>query len=232
MFGTIIIFFKHKNIKQVIGKSLSFASGVMLTVSILELIPSSVIGMRFYYRIIPSVILSLIFIIIGIIFSKTICKITISNNDICDKELYKTGIFSMLAIVLHNVPEGIATFITANADMKLGISLAIAIAFHNIPEGISISVPIYFSTGNKAKAIIYTFISGISEFLGALIAGIFLTNLEINILIYLIYSIIAGIMIGLSYYQLIPNSKNYINMKNIILYISLGAFIMMLVHTI
>lgn len=70
----------------------------------------------------------------------------------------------MIAIILHNIPEGIATFLTTSENVELGISLAIAIALHNIPEGISISVPIYFSTNNMKKAIWYTFISGMSEF--------------------------------------------------------------------
>ena len=62
-----------------------------------------------------------------------------------DKKLYKVGFISMIAIILHNIPEGIATFVATNSDITLGISLAIAIAMHNIPEGISISVPIYYS---------------------------------------------------------------------------------------
>ena len=65
----------------------------------------------------------------------------------------------MLAIILHNIPEGIATFITTTNNVKLGVALTIAIALHNIPEGISISIPIYYSTNSKLKSFIYTFIS-------------------------------------------------------------------------
>ena len=69
----------------------------------------------------------------------------------------------MIAIILHNVPEGIATFVATNSDVSLGISLAIAIAMHNIPEGISISIPIYYSTGSRKKAVLYTCISALSD---------------------------------------------------------------------
>ena len=82
----------------------------------------------------------------------------------------------MIAIILHNLPEGIATFVATSSDVKLGLSLAIAIAMHNIPEGISISVPIYYSTGSKKRAIFYTLVSALSEPLGALLAFIFLKN--------------------------------------------------------
>ena len=82
----------------------------------------------------------------------------------------------MIAIILHNVPEGIATFISSSKDISLGISLAIAITLHNIPEGISISIPIYYSTKSKFKALLYTFISGVSEPIGALIAYLFLSK--------------------------------------------------------
>lgn len=65
----------------------------------------------------------------------------------------------MLAIILHNIPEGIATFMATTSNIKLGIALTLAIAFHNIPEGISISVPIYYSSNSKKKAFNYTLIS-------------------------------------------------------------------------
>ena len=89
---------------------------------------------------------------IGVIVSLLINKYLPSDFEKAkDSKLYKIGIFSMLAIILHNIPEGIATFLTTNANAKLGITLAIAIALHNIPEGISISVPLYFGTGSKQK---------------------------------------------------------------------------------
>ena len=99
-------------------------------------------------------------------------------------KLYRVGIISMLAIILHNIPEGIATFMASSMDKTLGISLAIAIAMHNLPEGISIAVPIYYSTNKKSKAFIYTFISAISEPFGALIAFIFLKNFVNDILLF------------------------------------------------
>ena len=136
----------------------------------------------------------------------------------------------MLAIILHNIPEGIATFLTTNANAKLGITLAIAIALHNIPEGISISVPLYFGTGSKTKAILYTFISGISEFFGSILAYLFLKNIASDIFINLLYAIIAGIMISLSIEELIPNANKYSKKAIVIKYILIGIIFMGIVH--
>ena len=111
-------------------------------------------------------------------------------------------------------------------DKTLGISLAIAIAMHNLPEGISIAVPIYYSTNKKSKAFIYTFISAISEPFGALIAFIFLKNFVNDIFMGLLFSFIAGIMIHISFYELLPESKRYKNYKLTSLFFIIGIIFM------
>ena len=145
-----------------------------------------------------------------------------SNN------LYRVGIISMLAIIVHNIPEGIATFMATNSSVKLGLSLAIAIALHNIPEGISISIPIYHATKSRGKALLYTFISGISELFGAIITYIFLSNFINNTVLGFLFSIIAGIMIQISIYELIPTSYSYKNKKLFILFITIGVVFMII----
>ena len=115
----------------------------------------------------------------------------------------------MLAIILHNIPEGIATFISTTKDTSLGISLATSIALHNIPEGISISIPIYYSTKSKFKALFYTFLSALSEPLGAIITYLFLLPYVNNILLGLLFSFIAGIMIQISLTELLKESISY-----------------------
>ena len=89
-------------------------------------------------------------------------------------KLMNTGIYVALAIAIHNFPEGIATFTAALHDTSLGIAIAVAIAIHNIPEGIAVSVPIYYATGNKKKAFWYSFLSGVSEPVGAVLAYLIL----------------------------------------------------------
>ena len=82
------------------------------------------------------------------------------------RKLHRMGLFSALAIGIHNFPEGLATFIGALQDPALGVSIAVAIAIHNIPEGIAVSVPLYYATGSRKKAFFYSFLSGLAEPLG------------------------------------------------------------------
>ena len=217
MIGTIFIFIK-KN-EKIILSSLGFAIGVMLSVSIFDLVPEALNLINF--KLFPKIILILIFLNIGFIFSMIIDKKIEHNNS-----LYRVGIISMITLIIHNIPEGIATFITTNKDIKLGISLGIAILLHNIPEGICVSLPIYYSTNSRFKAFLYTFISGISEVVGALIAYLFLSNISNNALGYM-FSFIAGIMIYISIFELFKEALKYKN-KLIYLFIILGFVIMII----
>ena len=138
----------------------------------------------------------------------------------------------MLAIILHNIPEGIATYMAGNTSLSLGITLTIAIALHNIPEGISISIPIYFATGSKIKALLYTFISGLSELLGAIITYLFLKPFIKNAIMGCLFAIIAGIMTHISISELLPTSFKFNNKTKSIVFFILGCTFMIICHLI
>ena len=216
LLGSIPIFLKKS--KNLIITSLAFAAGVMITVSITDLIPESYSLLINNHNKFETILLILIFINIGVIISMIIDKFLPSNN-----ELYRVGIVNMLAIILHNIPEGIATFITSSNNITLGITLTIAIAAHNIPEGIGIALPIYYSINSKTKALLYTFISGISEFLGAIIAFLFLKDIINLNNLGLLFSLIAGVMIHISIYELIPTSLKYKKYNQSIIAFILGV---------
>lgn len=226
MLGTILIFIKINNEDKIIAGSLSFASGVMISVSIFDLVPESISMLSESLSGLGVIIVTFLFIMLGIIISSFIDNKLPSNYN--NTPLYKVGIISMIAIILHNIPEGIATFISSTKDISLGLSLAIAIAMHNIPEGISISVPIYYSTGSKKKALLYTFISGLSEPFGAIIAYLFLMPFINNIILGILFSLIAGIMIRISFVELLPSSNSY--NENLItkLFFIIGVIFMLL----
>lgn len=232
MIGAILIFFKFRNTDKVVSASLAFAAGVMLTVSITDLIPSSINGLLEIYYLFPAILIALIFIIVGIVISTLINKYIpdINSKDVSNKGLFKVGLISMIAIILHNVPEGIATFMTSTKNLQLGLSLALAITLHNIPEGISISVPIYYSTKSKVKALLYTFVSGVSELLGAIIAYLFLAPYMSDLIMSILLAIIAGIMISISMYELIPASLKYNESKRSIKYLFIGSLFMLICH--
>ena len=178
---------------------------------------------------ISTIIISFLGILLGIIISMLIDYYLPDKPSISsDKKLYKVGFISMIAIILHNIPEGIATFVATNSDITLGISLAIAIAMHNIPEGISISVPIYYSTNNKKKALLYTGVSALSEPFGAFLAYIFLKNIMNDLILGILFSLIAGIMLQISFCELLPTARRYNNTKYLIIFFLVGVLFMLM----
>ncbi len=126
-----------------------------------------------------------------------------------DPKLMRMGIFTALAIAIHNFPEGLATFAAALADPTLGLSIAIAIAIHNIPEGISVSVPIYYATGSRKKAFFYSFLSGVSEPLGAVIGYVVFFRYFNDLVFGILFATVAGIMVFISLDELLPSAQKY-----------------------
>ena len=230
MLGTIFIFFKSKNHDKIILSSLAFAAGVMITVSITDLVPESISLLNDNLKGTSTIIISFLSVILGVIISMLIDYYLPDkpSYNVKDKGLYKVGFISMIAIILHNIPEGIATFIATSSDIILGISLAIAIAMHNIPEGISISVPIYYSTNSKSKALLYTGVSALSEPFGAILAYLFLRNIMNDIILGILFSLIAGIMLQISFCELIPTARKYNYKKYFYLFFVIGIIFMLI----
>lgn len=226
MLGTLPIFIKLKNENKIIAGSLSFAAGVMICVSITDLMPEAIIMLETTCNGITTILLAFLLLMIGMVISIIIDKalpIATQNNS-----LYKVGIISMLAIILHNIPEGIATFISTTKNTSLGVTLTIAIALHNIPEGISISIPIYYSTKSKGSAFLYTFASALSEPLGAIITYLFLLPIMNDVILGLLFAFIAGIMLQISFTELLPTSMNYHYPKITKIFFIVGIFFMLL----
>ena len=224
--GSLFIFIKG-NKNNIIKCALAFASGVMLSVSIFDLIPESLTMFQSTTK--NSIFLNItIFIIIGLMIPLFIDKIL--PNKLENNKLYKLGIFTMIAIIIHNIPEGIATYLSSEANLKLGISITIAIAMHNIPEGISIAMPVYYATKNKKKAIGLTFLSGMSEPIGAILAFLFLKPIINNTIMGAIFAIIAGIMTYISLIELLPSALHYKEKKKTIICFLIGIIFMYVNH--
>lgn len=131
-------------------------------------------------------------------------------------KLMRMGLFTAMAIGIHNFPEGLATFLAALQDPSLGVAIAIAIALHNIPEGISVSVPIYYATGNRKKAFFYSVMSGLAEPVGAVVAYLLLllffggdTGAIPAQVMGILFGGVAGIMVYISLDELLPTSRAY-----------------------
>jgi ZIP family zinc transporter len=126
-----------------------------------------------------------------------------------DARLLRMGLFSALAIAIHNFPEGLATFIAALNDLSLGISTAVAIAIHNIPEGIAVAVPIYYATGSRKKAFGFSFASGLAEPAGALLGYLVLMFFFNDLVFGIMFASVGGIMVYIALDELLPCAERY-----------------------
>ena len=231
--GSAIAYFIKKPKMIYLSFSLGFSAGVMIYVSFVELLPGAlevieqILGIAAFF-------VGIIFIgVIDILIPKEknphhFSGISEGSEVQVDKVLMRTGLFTALAIGIHNFPEGLATFGTALSDVRLGVIIAIAIAIHNIPEGISVSMPIFYATGNKNKAFIYSFLSGVAEPVGAIIGFLILMPFLSEGLLASLLAFTAGIMVYISIDELLPMAHRYGHSHTVILGVILGMFIMAL----
>ncbi len=133
---------------------------------------------------------------------------TLITSDPHSIALHKMGLLTALAIFIHNFPEGLATYVATMSDASVGLGIAVAIAVHNIPEGICVALPIYYSTGSKAKAFVWATLSGVSEPLGALV-GYFALSGDNSMAFALVFALVAGMMVYIAIKELLPMALRY-----------------------
>jgi len=226
MLGCLGIFIPVKKKDEFITFSISMSLSVMIMVSLFDLIPEALpnIGGN---GVGGNILIFVIFFILGVLLVGILNKIINSLSKKTDN-LYKLGILSFIALVLHNLPEGILTFMSTYKDFRLGLSLCLAITLHNIPEGISIAVPIYYATGSKWRAIKSTLFSAISEPFGALLAFLILKNYITDQIISIFLILVAGIMITLSIEKMLPEALSYNKKRYLYIGIITGIIIVLL----
>lgn len=220
MIGNLLLFINPKYKDNILSFSLGLSFCVMFLVSVMELIPEGIllISDKFHYIIIFIISLFLLFVGYFIVF-------IINNHINNENNLYKIGFLSMISLLVHNIPEGIICAITTGNNLDLGLKMSFIILVHNIPEGICISLPIYYATGNKLKAIFMTFVSSLGEVIGALFSMLFLNNYINDFTLFVILIITAGIMITLSVFKIFREGMVLKKIKNFILGVLLGIII-------
>ena len=201
--GLITLFFKKDNSK-IISLSLAFSAGIMIYLSFMEILPK---GFNHLNNSGVSLFFGLSSFLLGILLIMIIDKITSKYSHSNISSIEKIGILSMLLITLHNFPEGMAVYSVAMESLNISWPLVLAIGIHNIPEGIVIAAPIYFATGNKKKALIYTSLSALAEPIGGFFGYYFFKFLFHDLTLGIIFCFIAGIMIFLSIDQLLPEAR-------------------------
>lgn len=222
--GSILAFFTKKTNKAFLATSLGFSAGVMIYISFVDIFPKANEVLTKYYgdqtladwATTGGFFAGLFFILIIDAFipkaenpHEPHLVEEIDNKPKYDKKLLRMGLFTAIAISIHNFPEGLATFTATMQDPSLGIPIAIAIAIHNIPEGIAVSVPIYYATGNKRKAFWLSFLSGLSEPFGALLGYFLLMSFFSDATFGFIFAAVGGIMVFISLDELIPTAREY-----------------------
>lgn len=215
--GSLMVYLPIKNTKRFITGALAFSGTVMILISVFDLLPSSIFTLANHFKPFYTFLLIIIPFILGVKL------INIIDNKI-EKEcsLYKIGILSLIALMIHNFPEGIATFMTSYVNVGVGVKLSLAIMLHNIPEGICIAIPIAASTHSTKKGVGLAFISSIAEPLGAITAYLFLKNYINEITISIILIFVAGIMISLSINNIYKESLKTDHLKYFIIGILLS----------
>lgn len=222
--GSILAFFTSRTNTKFLSLALGFSAGVMIYVSMIEIFVKAKVALSgslgdelgswttvggFFGGMLLIALIDKFIPKHGNPHElKTVEDMNPANKTL-DPALLKMGTFTALAIGIHNFPEGIATFTSALQDPALGVAIAIAIAIHNIPEGIAVSVPVYFATGDKKRAFKLSFLSGLSEPVGALAAYLFLMPFLNDIMFGIIFAAVAGIMVFISLDELLPAAKKY-----------------------
>jgi len=209
--GSAIVFFIKEMKKSYLVFSLAFSTGVMITVSFIEMLPNGIEAIGYTKAIILFFAGAGIIFLIDYFVPHEYIMEKVSKGKKIDSKLLKTGIFVGLGLAIHNFPEGFAVFASNLHSAETGIIMAIAIAIHNIPEGIAVSIPVYFATKKKRKAFFVSFLSGMAEPLGAIIAALILLPFLSQELIGASLAFVAGIMVFICFNELIPTAKEYSN---------------------
>ncbi|MFW9904837.1 MAG: zinc transporter ZupT [Candidatus Thorarchaeota archaeon] len=218
--GALTVFIINRDDSKIISLSMGFSAGVMLGVSIFELLPEAIAGLEilvagFSFILGMIVVAFLDFLIPHEYMHEHLCD---DDNDFLVKEnknfnLMRTGFLVAIGIAIHNLPEGFVTITGSLFSLDLGLILAIAIALHNIPEGLSVAIPIYAASNNRRKAFFISFISGLAEPIGAIIGLVILLGLGIinEEIIIISLAFVAGIMTFISMDELLPSAHETCN---------------------
>lgn len=246
--GALLAFFSKSKNYTILSIGMGFSAGVMIYVSFVEILAKSRDSFtQLYSSEFTGESLAVLAFFAGMALTAFIDKIipedvnpheTKSNSELLELKpgtqssliknsaLKRTGIFTALAIGIHNFPEGFATFISALEDPTVGITIAFAIAIHNIPEGMAVSLPIYHATGNKKSAFWYATLSGLAEPIGALVGFFILLPFMGDATLGITFGMVAGIMVYISFDELLPAARVYGNAHTTIAGITLGMLVM------
>ncbi len=221
--GSLIAFLAKTTNRGFLSFSLGFSAGVMIYVSLVEIFVKAKDSFVSALGEVTGNWMTICAFFSGMFLIALIDKLVpsyenpheIHNIDETEKDnneitrLYRMGIFMALAIAIHNFPEGLATFMAALHDPNIAVPVAVAIAIHNIPEGMSVSVPVYYATGSRKKAFVYSFLSGLAEPVGAAIGYLIIRQFMSEAVFGFTFAAVAGVMVFICLDELLPAAEEY-----------------------
>ena len=218
--GAAATFFMRKTDVRLFALGMSFSAGVMIYISFMDILPMSIAQVAEgdsplfgSGKLAHAFVLGMFFI--GVASAALIDYFVPEHVESGDfdktgrKKTMKAGLFTAIALAIHNFPEGISVFVSGVEDIKVGLFVAAAIAIHNIPEGVSVALPVFNSTGSRKKAFAMSTLSGMTEPLGAMVAYFFLMPYLGPSSMASVLAITAGIMVYISLDELLPMAKEY-----------------------
>ena len=219
--GSALALFARTTNTRFLSAALGFSAGVMIYVSFVEILADARAGLAAELGARPGAWVAVVAFFGGIGLTALIDRLVPAAENPHevhrveemhrrpDAHLMRMGMLSAAAIALHNFPEGIATFVAALDNPRVGASIAAAVAIHNIPEGIAVAVPVFYATGSRARAFSWSFLSGLSEPLGAFVAWWLLAGLAGATLRGILFAAVAGVMVFISFDELLPTAREY-----------------------
>lgn len=202
--------------ERLLAASAGFAGGVMLTASLTDLLPEA---LHFYSGYLPPLACGgalATLTALGMAAAGLLGKLLPEESELAARfgqgrdparaAAMRTALITGAALLLHNFPEGVLTFFAGTADPALGLRTAAAIALHNIPEGLAVAVPFAYAARSRAAGVLAALVSGLAEPLGAVLAWLFLRRFFTPGFLNGTVVLAAGIMVWVSFAQLLPDA--------------------------
>lgn len=217
-----------KNRDKFLTISLGMAFGVMMMLVFMELIPEVYEVFTARYSLLVSILFIVLLCIIGLLILKVLDRFIPDHDNDDENNLIHIGIVSSIALIIHNIIEGMAVYSAISSSVETGLLLSIGVGLHNIPLGMIISSTFYKSIKNKRKSNIIIILISLSTFVGGLIMAIF--NFTNEIVIGILLSITLGMILYINLIEILPKLLKSNDKKTVLLSVSLGVLVLLVSH--
>ena len=214
LIGAFLVIITKKRNDKLLSIALGFAAGVMISAAFTALLPEARAHFEGSGSSLPADLGCVLFLALGLLLALGVDRLIphacgCARCEADAEDISRLGLFSMIAMGLHNLPEGIALFFAGYTDLTLGAALAVAIGLHNITGGITVAMPFYYASGSRGKAILCTLVPALVQPVGALLACLILKQIMTSFVIGMLFAVVAGFLLFIALVELYPTSMQY-----------------------